>query len=317
MTRLALTIWFVLLFSIVGKGQRMMWWNVENLFDCRDDSLHDDEEFLPEGSHHWTQGRYWHKLDNIARVIAAASEERGWPALVGLCEVENDSCLYDLVRRSPLRTAGYEFIITNGPDQRGVEVGLIYLPELFRLEGHESIRIPSEEQGLRPTRDLLHVWGKIPSGDLIHIFALHFPSRAGSGREGSQNRMLAAGTLRAALDGLKGEKILVMGDFNAEPGDPIFREIMGTEARLISLMPQGRRELRKARGTYVFQGQWGFLDHILVSSGMLSLVEGKAHVADYGFLLDEKGAPWRTYRGPIYQGGYSDHLPLWVDLTGK
>ena len=315
--RCTLLVCLLLICSLQGEAQRFMWWNVENLFDCKDDSLHEDEEFLPEGDHHWTLGRYWRKMDNIARVIAAVSEESGWPALVGLAEVENDSCLFDLTRRSPLRTAGYEFIITEGPDRRGVEVGLLYQPDLFRLEGYEELRIPSEEEGFRPTRNLLHAWGRIPSGDLIHVIALHFPSRAGSGREGNANRLLAARTLRTAVDSLRGEKILVMGDFNAEPDDPIFREILKHETPLVSLMPQNKRELRKNRGTYVFQGQWSYLDHILVSRSLMPKVEGKVQVARFGFLLDEKGVPWRTYRGPVYQGGYSDHLPLWVDLSGE
>lgn len=315
--RCALLVCLLLVCSLSGEAQRVLWWNVENLFDCKDDSLHEDEEFLPESDHHWTLGRYWHKLDNIARVIAAVSEERGWPALVGLGEVENDSCLFDLTRRSPLRTAGYEFLITEGPDKRGVEVGLLYQPEHFQMEGHEGLRVPSAEEGLRPTRDILHAWGRLASGDLMHVFAVHFPSRAGSGHEGNRNRLLAAQTLHKAIESLRGEKILVMGDFNAEPEDPIFHEIMGQDALLVSLMPLDRKERRKVRGTYVFQKQWSFLDHILVSREMMPLVKGKAEVAQFSFLLNEEGVPWRTYRGPVYQGGYSDHLPLWLDLSGE
>ena len=317
MMKRALLIGLTLLCCAITDGQRIMWWNVENLFDCKDDPLRNDEEFLPEGNHHWTLGRYWHKMDNIARVVAAVADEKGWPALIGIGEVENDSCLFDLVRRSPLRTAGYEFIITNGPDVRGVDVGLLYQPKQFFLEGYEGLRVPSAEEGLRPTRDILHAWGRLPSGDLMHVFAVHFPSKAGSGREGNRNRSLAAQTLRAAVERFRGEKILVMGDFNAEPGDIIFSEIMGKDAPLVSLMPLSRRELRKNRGTYVFQKQWGFLDHVLVSKELMPCVKGKVQVARFNFLLDEEGAPWRTYRGPIYQGGYSDHLPIWVDLSAK
>ena len=93
--RHAMLVCLLLICSLQGEAQRFMWWNVENLFDCKDDSLHEDEEFLPEGDHHWTLGRYWRKMDNIARVIAAVSEESGWPALVGegipLQERINDS----------------------------------------------------------------------------------------------------------------------------------------------------------------------------------------------------------------------------------
>ncbi len=386
-----------LLLSLATKGQRVMWWNVENLFDCHNDSLHRDEEFLPEGNHHWTPNRYWHKLDNITRTIAAISQEpsassatsfasEGWPALIGLCEVENDSCLYDLVRRTALRVVGYEYVITEGVDERGVEVAVLYLPELFRLEGCEGIRVPSEQEGLRATRDILHVWGRRAKGDLLDIYALHFPSRAGGGREGNRNRLLAARTLSSAIDRARGKKVLVMGDFNAEPDDPIFREILrknspasplstlnselstqnsqlttvpcrssaspdslvslnsplptdsdlstlnsalSTSSALSTLnsdpsptelhllTPQKKRERRKAKGTYYFEGQWGYLDHILVSSELLPEVRTQAQVGTYSFLLDEKGVPWRTYQGPIYKGGYSDHLPLWMELQSS
>ena len=51
---------------LTAKPQRIIWWNVENLFDCQHDSLKEDYDFLPEGQYHWTKGRYWKKLDNIA-----------------------------------------------------------------------------------------------------------------------------------------------------------------------------------------------------------------------------------------------------------
>jgi endonuclease/exonuclease/phosphatase family metal-dependent hydrolase len=123
--------------------------------------------------------------------------------------------------------------------------------------------------------------------------------------------MLAAETLCAALDKLSDQRILVMGDFNAEPGDPVFRPIL---QRLVSLIPQKRKELKKAQGTYYYQGLWGYIDHVLVSSSMLECCESRAHVAKFPFLLTEKGVPWRTYQGPVYKGGYSDHLPLYVEL---
>ena len=102
-----------------------------------------------------------------------------------------------------------------------------------------------------------------------------------------------------------------MGDFNAEPGDPIFRPI---QERLVSLVPQKRRELKKAQGTYCYQGLWGFIDHMLVSPTMQEYCEPLVHVARFPFLLTEKGTPWRTFQGPAYKGGYSDHLPLYVEI---
>ena len=232
--------------------------------------------------------------------------------LVGMCEVENDTVLRDLTLRSPLRAAKYRYVHSEGPDLRGVDCCLLYQPSLFRLQGSEAIRVPSAEHGLRPTRDILHVWGNLVRTDsLLHVFVLHFPSRAGDSKSSTQNRMLAAETLCTALDKLQGQRIMVMGDFNAEPDDPIFRPIL---QRLVSLIPQKRKELRKAQGTYYYQGLWGFIDHILVSPSMQECCEPRAHVAKFPFLLTEKGTPWRTFQGPAYKGGYSDHLPLFVEI---
>lgn len=289
-----------------------MWYNVENLFDTRHDTLKNDFDFLPDGSYRWTPWRYWRKLDNIARVIAAVAEQDGWPMLVGMCEVENDTVLRDLTTRSPLRTAKYMYVHSEGPDLRGVDCCLLYQPSLFRLQGSEAIRVPSEKYELRPTRDILHVWGCLTQTDsLLHIFVLHFPSRAGGDKSGTQNRMLAAETLCRALDKLSGERVLVMGDFNAEPKDVIFQPIL---QRLVSLIPQKRKELKRAQGTYYFQGLWGYIDHMLVSPSMQSFCESRVHVGKFPFLLTEKGTPWRTFQGPSYKGGYSDHLPLYVDV---
>ena len=296
-------------------AQRIAFWNVENLFDCRDDSLRDDQEFLPEGSHHWTPGRYWKKLDNLSRTIAAIAGEDAWPMVIGMCEVENDSCLHDLTRRSPLRIAHYAYIHEEGPDTRGVDVAMLYDSLQFHPFGHEAIRIPSAERGFRPTRDILHVWGHCPSlPDTLHIIIVHLPSRAGSGRRGEAHRKLAVATLCDLIDSLKEKSVLLMGDFNAEPNEKIFRNI---GEHMISLIPQSRKELRRAQGTYYFRRLWGFLDHILVSHRLQPFVESKATVGRFPFLLTEKGAPWRTYQGPVYKGGFSDHLPIWVDLLSK
>lgn len=298
-----------------ARAQRIVWWNVENLFDCRHDSLKDDREFLPEGSYHWTRTRYWRKLDALSRTIAAIAGEDGWPMVVGLCEVENDSVLFDLTRRSPLRKARYAVCHEEGPDVRGVDVAMLYDSLQFNLIGHKALRVPSAERGFRPTRDILHVWGLCPTlTDTLHIIIVHLPSRSGSGRNGEANRKLAVTSLCRLLDELEGKSVMLMGDFNAEPDDKIFRTI---GQRMISLMPQSRKELRQAQGTYYFRNMWSFLDHILVSPKMLSFIGKRVDIGRFTFLLTEKGTPWRTFQGPVYKGGFSDHLPIWVDLSSR
>lgn len=310
--RLTTLIVALTLASTGAAAQRVVWWNVENLFDCRHDTLKDDLEFLPASARRWTRSRYWRKMDNIARTLAAVSRNEEWPMLVGLGEVENDSVLRDLTLRSPLRLAGYRYAHHEGPDRRGIDCALLYQPRLFRLTGSRAVRVPSHEHGMRPTRDLLHCQGVLPGGDTLHVICVHLPSRAGGTRQTARHRMLAATTLCMLLDSLRGKDVLVMGDFNAGAGDPIFAPI---GRRLVSLTPGGRKEKRKPQGTYCYQGHWDYIDHVLISRSLQPRCSGHITVGRFPFLLTEEGTPHRTYLGPAYQGGTSDHLPIWVDLS--
>ena len=140
-----------------------------------------DEEFLPEGSYHWTRTRYWRKVDRVAQELAACgggSDGYGLPDLMALCEVENDSVLVDLTRKSLLRTAGYDYVMTHSPDRRGVDVALVYSPFAFSLLNSYAMRVPLI-RGMRPTRDILYASGRLIGGDTLHVFVVHAPSRLG------------------------------------------------------------------------------------------------------------------------------------------
>ena len=308
-----LFLWAISL-SLLAQKHRICFYNVENLFDTKHDTLKSDEDFLPDGIHHWTPHKYWRKLHRIAQTIAALSPQEGWPTFIGLAEVENDSVLHDLTKRSTLRAARYEYFLTESPDERGVDVALLYQPRLFKPLSHWSVRVPSVKQGFKPTRDILGVKGILERKDTICLLVVHLPSKAGNKKSGDLNRMLAAQTLSHAIDSLTGQKLLVMGDFNADPRDRIFQHLVPP---LHSLMPQKRKELQKPIGTYCYKGIWEFLDHILVSSELWPRIEHRAHVGKWSFLLNERGQPLRTFRGPISQDGYSDHLPIYVDMKSS
>ena len=144
-----------------GRRYRVMTYNVENLFDTCHDNGKSDEEFLPGGQRQWNSWRYWKKLGDLARVVAAAGGDE--PAsLVALCEVENDSVVRDLARRTMLRRLGYEYVVTRGPDARGIDVALLYQPGRFRPLGIRSVRVAYTSRTERPTRDILHVEGLVP-----------------------------------------------------------------------------------------------------------------------------------------------------------
>ena len=300
---------------------RVMFYNVENLFDTVDDKHKNDNEFLPSATRRWTYNRYRDKLDNIARVIVHSGREGSLPHLVGLCEVENDTCLTDLVRYSLLREAGYRYVITSSPDQRGIDVALLYRPDAFRLIEKQIIRVPHKRLKKGPTRDILHVTGRIASGDTLDVFVLHKPSRSGGVKKSESYRLFTTRMLSDAVKRLSSVRrtlhIVVMGDFNDYPSNPSVANLRSVG--LHNLMAS------KKEGTYRYRGEWGILDHLLVSSGMLSpdasvhTSDEHAHILRLPFLLEEDERyggekPFRTYDGMKYLGGFSDHLPICVDL---
>ena len=329
----ALLLYCVQAFS--QNGFRVMFYNVENLFDCRHDSLKNDYEFLPNSMHAWHYGRYKQKLNNISKVVTAVGE---WnpPVLVGFCEVENDSVLTNLVKYSPLKEFGYRYLITHSPDERGIDVALLYQRSSFRLIDHDSIRIVFPDNPMKHTRDILHVTGQIMNGDSLDVFVCHFPSRTGGEKESEPNRMFAASLLKHYTDSLftvrTHPNIIIMGDFNDYPSNKSISEVLNAKApsaspedkKLYNLMAERAKD--KTFGTYKYQGEWNILDQFIVSGFLLNNKSGlctsakNAGISNLPFLLekDEKYSgvkPLRTYYGMKYQGGYSDHLPVFLDFA--
>ena len=307
----SLPLFFILLTASVQAGRplRVMTWNVENLFDTLHDEGFRDEEFLPGSAVHWTSHRYWQKLTDVARVVADVADNGGVPDLIGFCEVENDSVLTTLTRRSVLKQLGYSYVMTQSEDERGIDVALLYQPVHFRLLESRGIRVPCRERGWRPTRDILYAKGLVLADDgvdTLHVFVVHLPSRAG-GKQGDKARRLAAQMLWTAVDSLKKNKVVVMGDFNAGRRDRIFKR-----------NPLRLTDDRHVAGTYNFRGYWQWIDHILVSPSVRT--EGAARPVRLPWMLEENKTyggdmPRRTFRGPTYHGGISDHLPIVLDLS--
>lgn len=318
---------------------RVMSWNVENLFDTHHDSLKNDYEFLPQSHRHWTYLRYKKKLENIARVITAVGE---WtpPALVGLCEVENDSVMRDLVHYSPLKEHGYRYVMTDSPDERGIDVALLYQRNQFKLLSYRSIPVGIFTTESRPTRDILHTSGLIVTGDTLDIFVVHLPSRSGGAKESEPYRLFVAKKIKAEADSILTSRqhplLIIMGDFNDYPTNKSITQILEATApphhpkplKLYHLLARKAKENKNKGSSYKYQGEWGLLDHLIVSGTLLDTTtnfyttEKKANVAHLPFLLTEDNKygglqPFRTYYGMKYIGGYSDHLPVFMDLETR
>ena len=320
---------FLLLFaicSISAQTLTVVELNCENLFDYLDDEGKDDAEYLPEATRHWTKKRYWRKLNNIAQELLSCSDE-GIPDIIALCEVENDSVVHDLVRRSLLRNAGYEYLMTSSPDLRGIDVALLYRHSFFHLLSQESLRVDLKPYGGGTTRDILHVTGLLENYDTLDVYVCHWPSRFGGTDETERFRMCAASVVRMSVDSIfsirRKPYVIIMGDMNDGPDAPALRD--GLKAYAFT---KGRnlddRELvtvmdAVGQGSYKYQGEWDVYDQFVVSASLLNGLGCTefldADVMTAPFLLSDDDTyggvkPFRTYNGRRYQGGYSDHLPV-------
>ncbi len=320
---------FLSLNSLSAQSLTIVELNCENLFDYHDDEGKDDAEYLPETTRHWTRKRYWRKLNNITQELLSTSDD-GIPDLIALCEVENDSVLTDLTRRSLLRNAGYEYLMTSSPDLRGIDVALLYSPFSFQPVRSYPLRVTPID-GMRPTRDILYACGVINSppesegvsegrgglNDTLHVFVVHFPSRYGGERYSRPFRKVVADRLCLSIDSIcslnPDAQIFIAGDFNDGADSPALQQICHHDIQNLTKEAKGQNGVR---GTYRYKGDWESIDHILASRAIYDKVD-TAFIHSPKFLLEDEKLyggyrPRRTYNGMRYQPGYSDHLPLMV-----
>jgi predicted extracellular nuclease len=312
---------------------RIMFYNVENLFDWFDDPAIGDNEFTPQGQMHWTEKRFRSKLNNLYKVIAAAGE---WepPEIVSFAEVENRFVLNQLVSATPLLKFHYEIVHQDSPDQRGIDVALIYRPDRLDKISERFFSIDYDDDAIPKTRDILYCRFKSKAEDTIHVFINHWPSRYGGQLSSEKNRLYVASVLKSKTDSLfslnKTAKIIIMGDFNDQPGNKSLQDIL--QAELLADIPLSGKlyniskcEPKKSNcGTHKYEGNWSILDQVIVSGDLLRkdgicLFDGSFRIFDPSFLLeaDDKylgNKPNRTYSGYKYHGGFSDHLPVYIDL---
>jgi Endonuclease/Exonuclease/phosphatase family len=315
---------------------RIMFYNCENLFDTYDDTLKNDDEFLPDGAKFWSSYKYYEKLSNIAKVITAVG---GWepPEIVGVCEIENYFVLEGLTKISPLKVFNYKIIHYESPDARGIDVALLYLPNKFRPIYTKNFQVNFPDTD-RKTRDILYVVGTTTKKDTLHIFVNHWPSRWGGMLESEGKRMFVASLLREKTDSIfatnRHAKILIMGDLNDFPDNKSILENLGALTEFDDIKSNELYNLSyylqevKGKFSHRYQGHAGVLDQMIVSGAFLDktaniyTTKEDAHIYDAEFLLEKEEnfvgyKPNRTYIGFKYHGGFSDHLPAYIDLHYK
>lgn len=288
---------------------RIVSYNVENLFDTKHDTLKNDSSFLPEGMHHWTYRRYQTKIDRIAQVLVNIG---GWESvpLVGLCEVENARCLRNLCYK--LRRFHYKYVHYDSPDERGVDVALLY--DSTKISILSSQAIPLSLNG-DATRDILYVSALYEQRDTVHVMMCHLPSQLGGASNTDWKRQRAKSLIQSQIDSIlllqPSANIVVMGDMNTSAQD----DLTGMVNLMIPMQKMGQ-------GTHKYQGIWTCLDQFYVSHSIFP--QSTAMIFSPQWLLEEDTKyldykPRRTYNGYRYNDGYSDHLPiiLHIQLDNK
>ncbi|MEL7585587.1 MAG: endonuclease [Prolixibacteraceae bacterium] len=313
------------------KELNILFYNTENFFDIQDGPLAGDDEFLPKGNRYWTGKRFEKKKNDIARVILASCGFNA-PAIVGLAEVENRYVLESLTGKSPLALLQYRIIHKDSPDERGIDLALLYLPDLVRPITYSYFPLKNEHGETVPTREILYACFAVGQKDTVHVFFNHWPSRFGGQAESEPERILAARTLKqhvhALLKTKKEPNIVIMGDFNDQPQNKSLAVELGAKnedrievaGELINLSAAWRGE-----GTIRYRQSWQVFDQIIVSDFLLAddrfyTRPAYAEIVSDTFLLEPdprfKGRrPFRTYLGYRYQGGVSDHLPVRLKIA--
>lgn len=327
-------------FGFAQKPHKVVFYNIENFFDTINDPEVLDDEFTPEGPKKWNSAKYNQKLGNIERVLFdIASIDKEYPAVIGLSEVENRTALEDIVATRKLAPANYRIVHFDSPEARGVDVAFFYRPDVFKIEGQHPVRtvIPSIP-GFK-TRDILTMWGTIENEPFFFMVA-HWPSRLG-GKEASEFKRIAVGQqMRSIADSVlranPATKVVMMGDFNDDPTDKSIAQGLGAKFKQKDLQPGDLYNpyadmLKAGYGTLAYGDAWNIFDNIVVSENLAKGSTGALKLQPaagskfYGNVFKQhymvqkegqfKGYPLRTYVGNNFQGGFSDHFPVYIYIS--
>ncbi|MCR5003647.1 MAG: hypothetical protein K5984_04685 [Bacteroidales bacterium] len=275
-----------LLVLLVG----FLFWNLENFFGD------------PDASRHWTKSRFYTKANAVAKTILWTADEQGEPpCVIGVAEVDSREVLSRLVNTTLLRKYDYGFVHFDSPDRRGIDVALLYRRNLVRPVSSRAVHVRDSSGAVMKTRDILVVVleGEIPT---TAVLVNHHPSKYG-GRSSAGGREAAARTMCSIVDSLKAAgigRIVAMGDFNDTP-----------DAQHLKMVSDRMTDYNDpSQGTIRYEGKWERID-LVYACGM----DGEVSVLEPPFLTERDNAhsgdrPLRTYSGPRYKGGVSDHRPV-------
>ena len=308
-------------------------YNVENLFDTIDDPLKNDEQFLPNGDYRWGTDRYNAKLESLSKVIELLAQLDGGLVVLGVSEIENEQVLLDLAATPRLKPYHLSVCHHESPDRRGVDVAFFYDASRFKILSTRAFPtiVPGQPDFI--TRDQWLMTGILDGTDTLDIVVNHWPSKSGGEKRSLPGR-LAAGALGrqiadSVLNSRPNAKFIYMGDLNDNPTSKCILQEMNTKTKPENLASTDLynpmwKLFRDGIGSYAYRDSWEMLDNIIISGGLVNAAPGtykfrSAHVFRKDFMFTKTGSymdyPFRTFAGGNYQGGYSDHLPVYIVLT--
>ena len=307
----------------------LMFYNVENLFDTVNDSLVQDDEFSQAGLRNWNRYRLKDKLNKIAKIVMTANGFE-LPSIVGLCEVENRKVLEQLLAQTPLSHSSYRIIHKDSPDERGIDVALLYRSDQLDPIFYQYHALRDEKGELIQTREILEASFQM-GDDTLHVFVNHWPSRYRGQAETEADRMLAATLLKGVVSSVfeqEGKaKIAILGDFNDQPDNASICNGLNAVDKDRPQVPCELVNLAagwKSSGTLKHRQSWQIFDQLIVSDFLLEgdgvfCTPVDAQIVKLPILFEDDPI-WggkrlfRTYRGYQYTGGFSDHLPVILKL---
>ncbi|MBO4557959.1 MAG: endonuclease/exonuclease/phosphatase family protein [Bacteroidales bacterium] len=322
----------------MAASLNIMFYNLENLYDTTKDQEIDDEEFTPVGAKRWDYVKYQTKLINLSNVFGAvASLPGGYPAIVGVSEVENDTVLEDLLSQKRMQPANYRYVHYDSKDARGVDVALFFRPDRFTLIGSEPVKLVLRSGREYIGRDILAVWGRL-EGEMFCFYVCHFLSRRGGVGASEGFRRAGAETVRDHAIEMNrhfpGIKVVIMGDMNDTPDEASLSELLKAREKIdhvgVGEYFNPMWAMHKAGlGTSIHNHNWILFDNIIVSRNLLPAEAGYkearglaldkfdkrfwGHIFQRNFMM-KNGKPFRSYEGNTFSGGYSDHLPILIRL---
>lgn len=314
------------------KEAVIAFYNLENLFDTEDDPLTNDAEFLPTGKNQWTPERYQHKLNNMASVICLIGQEKGGVVVIGVSEIENRKVLEDLVATEKLKPLNLGVAHHDSPDRRGVDVAFLYSKERFQVLDTKAYPVITDDTSFR-TRDHFMMTGVIDNTDTVSFVVMHWPSKSGGEQRSLPKRIAAAEAARRIADEVLAKNInanlIFMGDLNDNPTAKSLKEYFKPKVKMKDLQKGDLfnpmwKMYQDGIGTYAYRDNWEVIDQMILSYNLINPARENSYkyvttkVFRRNFMITQSGSytgyPYRTFAGGSFQGGYSDHFPVYLIL---